>query len=132
MPSHGKTGWFAGGAIVPGLALIETLPLVWHLLLMSVSWQFDRAPAMGADATAAATKPPTNKAALVLRPFIPASPTRPASAATAGSTDPREHRNVGGRRESAGTGRDRHAAVGLADALEIRLLAGRTGTGDRS
>jgi hypothetical protein len=66
MPSQGNTGWFAGGAIVPGLDLIETLPLVSHLLLISVSWQVDRAPATGADATAAATKPATNRAALVL------------------------------------------------------------------
>lgn len=37
MPSHGKTGMFAGGAVVPGLALIEVLPLVVQIVLVAVS-----------------------------------------------------------------------------------------------
>ena len=39
MPSHGNTGWLAGGAVVPGRALIDTLPLVWQMVLVAVSWQ---------------------------------------------------------------------------------------------
>lgn len=29
-------GWLAGGATVPGLALIDTLPLVWQIVWKGV------------------------------------------------------------------------------------------------
>ena len=40
-------GMFAGGATVPGRALIETLPLVWQTVMKSVLWQVGRATATG-------------------------------------------------------------------------------------
>jgi hypothetical protein len=32
-------GRFAGGALVPGVAAIDTLPLVWQMVLVPPSWQ---------------------------------------------------------------------------------------------
>lgn len=60
---------FAGGAVVPGLALIATLPLVWQTLLNSVSLHVGRAPAVGAENPATTTKP-VSSAAIVTRLFI--------------------------------------------------------------
>lgn len=37
MPSHGNTGMLAGGAVVPGLALIDVLPFVVQIVLVEVS-----------------------------------------------------------------------------------------------
>ncbi|BBX90883.1 hypothetical protein MBOE_25320 [Mycolicibacterium boenickei] len=56
MPSHGNTGIFAGGAVVPGLALIEVLPFVVQIVLVAVSWQVGRAFATGAETTDTAAK----------------------------------------------------------------------------
>ncbi len=64
MPSQGNTGWLAGGAVVPGRALIDVLPLVWQMVLVSPSWQVDRAPATGADIPATTAKPAIRTAAL--------------------------------------------------------------------
>lgn len=44
----------AGGATVPGLALIETLPLVWQIVIEWVLWQVGRASATGALISVAA------------------------------------------------------------------------------
>ena len=50
----------AGGATVPGLALIDTLPFVWQMVLKSVLWQVGRASATGAEIAAAAASPAIN------------------------------------------------------------------------
>lgn len=76
MPNHGNTGMFAGGAVVPGLALIATLPLVWQTLLKSVSLHVGRAPAAGAE-TPATTAKPVASAAIMKRLFIDSSPSGP-------------------------------------------------------
>lgn len=57
-------GMLAGGATVPGRALIDTLPLVWQMLLKSVAWQDGRAMATGAETPAATVRPASNNAAL--------------------------------------------------------------------
>lgn len=46
-------GWFRGAAVVPGLALIDVLPLVWHLVVSPEVWQFGSAAAIGAETVAA-------------------------------------------------------------------------------
>ena len=57
-------GMLAGGATVPGRALIDTLPLVWQILLKSVCWQDGRAMAMGAETPAATVRPASMSAVL--------------------------------------------------------------------
>lgn len=59
-PIHGTCGMLAGGATVPGLALIDTLPFVWQMVLKSVLWQVGRASATGAEIAAAAASPAIN------------------------------------------------------------------------
>ena len=59
----------AGGAVVPGRALIDTLPLVWQMVLVLVSWQVGRALAMGDETPATTTKPAIRTAALA-RPVM--------------------------------------------------------------
>jgi len=46
-------GWFAGRAVVPGLDLIATLPLVRHMVVSPEVWQSGNASAIGAETTAA-------------------------------------------------------------------------------
>jgi hypothetical protein len=54
--NQGICGWFAGGAVVPGRALIDTLPLVRHVVVSPAVWQFGSASATGAETiTATAT-----------------------------------------------------------------------------
>lgn len=65
MPSHGNTGRLAGGAVVPGRALIDTLPLVWQMVLVLVSWQVGRALATGAKTPATTAKPTISTPALI-------------------------------------------------------------------
>ena len=50
-------GWLAGGATVPGRALIDVLPFVEQMVLAKVSWHVGRALATGAEIPAAAAKP---------------------------------------------------------------------------
>ena len=57
-------GMLAGGATVPGRALIDTLPLVWQMDLKSVCWQVGRARATGAETPAATVRPASTSAAL--------------------------------------------------------------------
>ena len=54
----------AGGAIVPGRALIDVLPLVWQMVLVSLSLQVSRAVATGAEIPATRAKPATRTIAL--------------------------------------------------------------------
>ena len=51
--NQGICGWFAGGAVVPGRALIDTLPLVRHWVVSPAVWQFGSAVATGAETIAA-------------------------------------------------------------------------------
>ncbi|KUH79915.1 hypothetical protein AU186_17295 [Mycobacterium sp. GA-1999] len=46
----------AGGATVEGRVLIDTLPLVWQVVIEPVSWQVGRASAAGAETTAITVK----------------------------------------------------------------------------
>lgn len=55
---------FPGGATVPGRALIDTLPLVWQIVLKSVLWQVGRASATGALSIVSADTPAINSADL--------------------------------------------------------------------
>jgi hypothetical protein len=82
MPSQGNTGWLAGGAVVPGRALIDVLPLVWQMVLVSPSWQVDRAPATGAEIPATTAKPATRTATLA-EPVMINFPFRAAALMTA-------------------------------------------------
>jgi hypothetical protein len=70
---NGIAGDAAGAAVVPGLALIETLPVVSQIVVSSNSWQVGRACAAGAAMTIART-PPTIKSADVPSRFIGHSP----------------------------------------------------------
>ena len=51
--NQGICGWFAGGAVDPGRALIDTLPLVRHWVVSPAVWQFGSAVATGAETIAA-------------------------------------------------------------------------------
>ncbi len=53
-----------GGATVPGRALIDTLPLVWQIVLKSVLWHVGRASATGAVNIVSADTPAMNSADL--------------------------------------------------------------------
>ena len=68
----------AGGAVVPGLALIDVLPLVWQTVLVALSWHVSRALATGAEIPAATAKPATRTAALA-EPVIVYFPFRAAA-----------------------------------------------------
>jgi hypothetical protein len=57
-------GMLPGGATVPGLALIEVLPLVWQIDIVCVLWQVGRASATGAVNSATADTPAMNNAEL--------------------------------------------------------------------
>lgn len=65
----------AAGAVVPGLALIDVLPLVVQMVLVAVSWQVGLAEAIGAENTDTATKPAIRKANFP-RPVIMSFPFR--------------------------------------------------------
>jgi hypothetical protein len=54
----------AGGATVPGRALIDVLPLVEQMDLKSVLWQVGRATATGAETPAATARPASTTAVL--------------------------------------------------------------------
>ncbi len=56
MPNHGIMGWLAGGATVPGRALIDVLPFVEQMVLVLVSWHVGLALATGAEMPAATAK----------------------------------------------------------------------------
>lgn len=63
---------FPGGATVPGRALIDTLPLVWQIVLKSVLWQVGRASATGAFSIVTTETPARNAAddrRTVIAPF---------------------------------------------------------------
>lgn len=64
MPIHGIMGWLAGGATVPGRALIDVLPFVEQMVFAKVSWHVGRALATGAETPAAAAKLTSSSAAL--------------------------------------------------------------------
>ncbi len=64
IPSQGIMGWLAGGATVPGRALIDVLPFVEQMVLAKVSWHVGRALATGAEIPAAAAKLTISSAAL--------------------------------------------------------------------
>lgn len=49
-----------GDDTVPGLALIDTLPLVWQTVVLFVWSQFGRASTVGATTTATTAKPAIN------------------------------------------------------------------------
>lgn len=71
-PSHGIIGMLAGGATVPGRALIDVLPFVEQTVLKSVLWQVGRALATGAEVPATTAKLSIRTAALprpIIRPF---------------------------------------------------------------
>lgn len=55
-------GWLAGGATVPGLALIAVLPLVRQVFEVPLSWQSGRAAATGAHVPATTIRPATSAA----------------------------------------------------------------------
>ena len=61
---NGMCGMLAGGATVPGRALIDVLPLVEQMDLKSVLWQVGRATAVGAETPAATVRPASMSAAL--------------------------------------------------------------------
>ena len=61
---NGMCGMLAGGATVPGRALIDVLPLVEQMDLKSVLWQVGRAKAIGAETPAATVRPASTSAAL--------------------------------------------------------------------
>ena len=63
---NGMCGMLAGGATVPGRALIDVLPLVEQMDLKSVLWQDGRAVATGAE-TPAATARPASRSAVLFR-----------------------------------------------------------------
>ena len=65
----------AGGAVVPSRDLIDTLPLVWQIVLVGPSWQVDRELATGAEIAATAARPATSTAALA-QPVIVYFPSR--------------------------------------------------------
>ena len=48
------------GARVPGTALIETLPLVWHLTRLPASWHVACAAAVGAEPSNTPAAPAVN------------------------------------------------------------------------
>ena len=54
----------AGGAFVPGRALIDVLPLVWQTVLVALSLHVSRALATGAEIPATTAKPATRTTAL--------------------------------------------------------------------
>jgi hypothetical protein len=56
IPSHGIAGWFAGGATVPGVALIDTLPLVSQMDTVLVVRQVGLALATGVEMPATTTE----------------------------------------------------------------------------
>lgn len=62
-------GMLAGGATVPGLDLIDTLPLVWQIVWKSVLWHVGRALAEGAETPDTTTKLAISSAVL-LRPVM--------------------------------------------------------------
>lgn len=62
-----------GGATVPGLALIEVLPLVWQIDMVCVLWQVGRASATGAVITVTAVTPAINSADLLRAVICPSS-----------------------------------------------------------
>lgn len=62
---------FPGGATVPGRALIETLPLVWQIVLVCVLWHVGRASATGGAITVSAVTAAIARAGL-LSAAIPA------------------------------------------------------------
>ena len=64
IPSQGIMGRLAGGATVPGRALIDVLPFVEQMVLAKVSWHVGRALATGAEIPAAAAKLTISSAAL--------------------------------------------------------------------
>lgn len=72
---HRIAGWFAGGATVPGRALIDTLPLVRQVDVVPDSWQLGRASAAGAETPATTVKLTINSADL-RRIVIPIPPFR--------------------------------------------------------
>ena len=61
---NGMCGMLAGGATVPGRALMDVLPLVEQMDLNSVLWQVGRARAMGAETPAATVRPASTSAVL--------------------------------------------------------------------
>ncbi|MFZ0834518.1 MAG: hypothetical protein WAM92_15850 [Mycobacterium sp.] len=52
---------------MPGTALIETLPVVWQMVVTPASWQLGRALATGADMTAAAITPAVSSVVYLYR-----------------------------------------------------------------
>jgi hypothetical protein len=66
-------GMLAGGATVPGLDLIDTLPLVWQTVMKSELWQDGRALAEGAETPDTTAKHAISSAVLP-RPVICPSP----------------------------------------------------------
>ena len=63
--NQGICGWFAGGAVDPGRALIDTLPLVRHCVVSPAVWQFGSAVATGAETIAATATLAINMANLL-------------------------------------------------------------------
>ena len=63
-PSQGNTGRFAGGAVVPGLALIDTLPLLSQMVADPVSRQVGRAAAVGAASSDVTDNPAARNAVI--------------------------------------------------------------------
>jgi hypothetical protein len=63
-PSQGNTGRFAGGAVVPGVALIDTLPLLSQMVADPVFRQVGRAAAVGAASSDVAVNPAARNAVI--------------------------------------------------------------------
>lgn len=62
--NQGICARFAGAAVFPGRALIDTLPLVRQVDVPPVVWQFGSAAATGADTPAATATPTASIASL--------------------------------------------------------------------
>ena len=60
--NQGICARLAGGVVIPGRALIVTLPLVRQVVVVPAVWQFGSALATGADNPAATARPATSMA----------------------------------------------------------------------
>lgn len=61
---QGCRGCPAGAAVVPGRALMDTLPFVRQVVVVPEVWQFGSALATGADNPAATARPATSMASV--------------------------------------------------------------------